>query len=324
MLPLEIILITYNRKSFLQQTLAQLLADNSPVKNLPLTVLDNASTDGSSELLHTLAAAHPNLTHLRHEKNVGGNANICKALERAHQKYVWVLADDDTYDWTHWPEVEQAIAAGTDFIVVSKTFSPGRPLRDFEIINEMSFLPAAIFKTEHITGEVLQAAYHNISNSFPHLALACALFNQHKPYYETTGNIVNQGWALKTNSQAQLTRGTEQFLHYRLKAPALFTFLINSFQMLEDKKLRHRAAGHIFTGHNFFLAMILFLTESKFSAYNCSDIFWGINGWQKIVFAVALTVYGVCVWPLRLVLGAKFDQFIHFLRTQKRKKEGKI
>lgn len=324
MLPLEIYLITYNRKDYLQRTLTQILADHSPVKSFPITVLDNASTDGSSELIEKFVAQHPNLTHIRHEKNIGGNANICKALGLARQKYVWVLADDDTYDWSAWSEVEQAIEKETDFILVSKTFSVPRPLTDFEVLNEMSFLPGAIFKTEYITDEVLQVAYNNISNSFPHLALACYLFNEHKTYQVTSQNIVHQGWELKTNSQVHMTRGIKRFVHYRFKTPSLFTCLINSFQLLDDRKLRYQCCGHIFTGHSFFWAMIYFFVENKFSVYNCSDIFWGISLWQKIIFMLTFGFYLVGILPLKILLGSRFDRFIHALRTAKRRREGKI
>ena len=48
---LEIILITYNRKSHLRETLNWLFAENSPVKDLDITILNNKSTDGTTELI---------------------------------------------------------------------------------------------------------------------------------------------------------------------------------------------------------------------------------------------------------------------------------
>ena len=78
---LEIILITYNRKPFLQNTFKQLLAETSPVKDLDITVLDNCSTDGTSDYLKELCSKHPNIKHVRHNRNIGGNANIARAIE---------------------------------------------------------------------------------------------------------------------------------------------------------------------------------------------------------------------------------------------------
>ena len=80
---LELFLITYNRKDKCKKTLETILADNSPLKGLPLTVLDNASTDGSSEVIETFAKKFANVTHIRHPKNIGGNANITRSYEMA-------------------------------------------------------------------------------------------------------------------------------------------------------------------------------------------------------------------------------------------------
>lgn len=51
MLDLELFLITYNRKSKLQQTLQTVLSETSPLRHMPFTILDNASTgtEGSDE-----------------------------------------------------------------------------------------------------------------------------------------------------------------------------------------------------------------------------------------------------------------------------------
>ena len=56
---LEILCPTYNRAPFLKNTLEQLFAPNSPVKNCHMTFLDNASTDDTPRLLAQYAAQHP-------------------------------------------------------------------------------------------------------------------------------------------------------------------------------------------------------------------------------------------------------------------------
>ena len=45
---LFISLVTYNRKDYLKRTLDKLLEDSSPLRNVDITILDNASDDGSS------------------------------------------------------------------------------------------------------------------------------------------------------------------------------------------------------------------------------------------------------------------------------------
>ena len=102
---LEIILVTYNRKPYLEDTLNQLFCDESPIKDCNFTILDNCSTDGSSELIQEYSKKYNNIKHIRHNKNIGGNANITRAIEIATKKYFWVLCDDDKYDWTNWKEI---------------------------------------------------------------------------------------------------------------------------------------------------------------------------------------------------------------------------
>ncbi|MFM7389616.1 MAG: glycosyltransferase, partial [Vampirovibrionales bacterium] len=47
---LQLILITYNRANHVERTFQQLLAEGSPVRNLPLLVLDNNSTDATADV----------------------------------------------------------------------------------------------------------------------------------------------------------------------------------------------------------------------------------------------------------------------------------
>ena len=61
---LEIILITYNRKDYLENTLQQILASNSPLCNLDITVLDNKSNDGTSELIDKYSKRYNNIKHI--------------------------------------------------------------------------------------------------------------------------------------------------------------------------------------------------------------------------------------------------------------------
>ena len=48
---IDIIIITYNRFKYIKRTLGYLFDENSPIKDYEMTVLDNCSTDGTSEFL---------------------------------------------------------------------------------------------------------------------------------------------------------------------------------------------------------------------------------------------------------------------------------
>ncbi len=149
---LEIILPTYNRREHLQRTLTQLTAPESPVRHCSLTVLDNACTDGSSDLIEEFAAKCPNIKHIRHEKNIGGNGNIARAFELARKPYVWVVCDDDSFRWEAWPEVEEALFSNEYDILLTRKDDLKGTSNLAKIVRQLTFLPAGIYRTANIVG----------------------------------------------------------------------------------------------------------------------------------------------------------------------------
>ena len=110
---LDITLITFNRAPQFEKTLEMLFAPDSPVRNCDLTILDNKSTDETPQIAERYAGLYSNVKHHINNFNVGGNANIAKALEMYGPKpYHWVICDDDVYNWEGWPEVEEAMQRG--------------------------------------------------------------------------------------------------------------------------------------------------------------------------------------------------------------------
>ncbi len=172
---LEIIIPTYNRKDCLTRTLEQLTASKNPVRNCPITLLDNASDDGTSDVIARFAAQFANIKHIRHTKNIGGNSNITRAFELATKPYVWVLGDDDEYDFSHAQELLPALQEQPDALFVVKTDGP--LTSDGRIFKELTFIAGAIYRTSLITSDVLTNMYFNISNMFPQLVLAAHVFN---------------------------------------------------------------------------------------------------------------------------------------------------
>lgn len=166
---LQIFLITYNRQKKLKLTLESLL--KSPVADFDITVLDNASTDGTSKLLDEYAQKHKNITHIRHKTNIGGNANICRAFEMgaaSGKDYVWVLCDDDKYDFSNWSAVEQAIKQNADIVCLADYIYPDKDAKSdpaYQIF-QLTFVPAGIYRTSLITDTVLINMYDSIYTMF--------------------------------------------------------------------------------------------------------------------------------------------------------------
>lgn len=86
---------TYNRRDgYFPHALASALAQD--YENLEILVCDNASTDGTDAYIATLSDER--LRYIRHETNIGANANFNSCLENATGDYFVLLHDDDLLD----------------------------------------------------------------------------------------------------------------------------------------------------------------------------------------------------------------------------------
>jgi GT2 family glycosyltransferase len=85
--------LTYNRKELLEHCLAALLAQSDPPERI--LVLDNASTDGTAELVARFG--DPRIEHVRLERNIGaagGFARMFRHVYDAGWEWGWFLDDD--------------------------------------------------------------------------------------------------------------------------------------------------------------------------------------------------------------------------------------
>ncbi|MGY2873978.1 GT2 family glycosyltransferase [Marmoricola sp. URHA0025 HA25] len=90
------VVVTWNRRDLLQESLATVHGQtHSPAA---IVVVDNASTDGTAELLDSAYATELGLDVVRLRENTGGAGGFAMGIERAlvhHPDLVWLL-DDDT------------------------------------------------------------------------------------------------------------------------------------------------------------------------------------------------------------------------------------
>lgn len=240
---LDILLITFNRRHKLEFIVSDILSDNSPIKNCSITFLDNCSTDGTSEFLEELSKKHKNVKHIRHTMNIGGNANIVRALETVskEKKYFWILCDDDRLDFTYWNNIQEALKSNRyDAIQVYShpmVFS-GKTYKEklSKFIIEAAFVPGTIHKSENITDSVIFNAYINIHALFPHLSLVSSIINASKNIYfsDYNNNIVNQN----QESDSEENRGKNRVnIHYQAKRIDWNTGFAISMYMINDKEL---------------------------------------------------------------------------------------
>lgn len=87
------IVVTYNRKKLLEENINALL--NQTYKEHDVMIIDNASTDGTRELIET--KFRDKVIYHNTEKNIGGAGGFAFGLEKAIKtgyEYAWIMDDD--------------------------------------------------------------------------------------------------------------------------------------------------------------------------------------------------------------------------------------
>ena len=91
------VVVTYNRKVLLMECLEAVLGQTAPVTGL--VIVDNASTDGTGELLEEKGIlSDPRVTYLKLDKNTGGAGGFHEGMKVARERqpdWIWIM-DDDT------------------------------------------------------------------------------------------------------------------------------------------------------------------------------------------------------------------------------------
>lgn len=303
---LEVILVTYNRKKYLKHTLEQLFDEKSPVKDLDFTILDNASTDGSSELIESYCAKFANIKHIRRPKNIDGNANIANALALACKKYYWIVCDDDEFNFSAWPEVEEAMKADYDIIMLN----PSRIVGDItlpRILNGTSFVPSVIGKSENITEAVLYDAFENIANWFPQLAPVCSVINKKGSIYVMSQDIVHD--TLNEIKGGGPGHKKIKGISEQAKNKFFYPCYINSLYLIKDKKLRAELVDDFFSIYIVKRDFICNIEDLVKGPYNYLMPLTVMTLWQKIKFLLfVLFIHILYLFGFRSYLWYQYDK----------------
>lgn len=84
---------TFDRADRLARSVESVLAQTH--SRLQVTILDNASTDGTEEVARALATGDERVTYVRQPRNLGPEANFNSAFEAARGAFAMLVADDD-------------------------------------------------------------------------------------------------------------------------------------------------------------------------------------------------------------------------------------
>ena len=91
----SVLVISYNQKEFIKNTLESALNQDYP--NFEVVVSDDASTDGTADLIVEVSKKYPTLKINLNNKNLGitKNCNVC--LNLCSGKYIAILGGDDLF-----------------------------------------------------------------------------------------------------------------------------------------------------------------------------------------------------------------------------------
>ena len=146
---ITIVIPSYNRKALLKHTLGSILS--SPMADVPIIVVDNASTDGTREFLESFICDHPNIS-IASESNRNAAAARNKGLSMVQTTWVYFFDSDDEFeDIPHkWDSKADMIAFPTRQRFENRvSIRAYKPVADpaIHILNSMLSTQSMIFRT---------------------------------------------------------------------------------------------------------------------------------------------------------------------------------
>lgn len=107
---------TYNRATFLEGAVESGLREvaSLPPGTVDILISDNASTDGTADLIARLQATHPELRAFRNPENLSFDRNYLRCAEEALGEFVWIMGDDDVWLPGSVSRVLRELKAGAD------------------------------------------------------------------------------------------------------------------------------------------------------------------------------------------------------------------
>lgn len=192
---LEVYVITYNRADILFESLST-ICSQLPV-NIKVTVVDNCSNDQTESKVKHLQNQYHSLFYTKNAVNIGLSANILRPFEYAKSKYVWILGDDDLYnfegisDLINILEFEnyKLIHAGAhacDWKINNICGTPRQLIsQNYPYFMYSSFIGCNIIERDAFIEYGLIQGYDNIVNGYPHMPFIHNLFLRNEDIYVT-------------------------------------------------------------------------------------------------------------------------------------------
>ena len=127
---LSILIPVYNERTVVERSIAQVLAAELPESmERELIVVDDCSTDGTSQILERLAAKEPLIRLIRKQVNEGKGAAVRTAIAQAHGDFCVVQDADLEYDPAEYPKLLRPLLDGHADAVFGSRYLAGEQSR---------------------------------------------------------------------------------------------------------------------------------------------------------------------------------------------------
>ncbi len=123
---LSVVMPVYNERAILEEVVSRVLA--VPF-DLELICIDDASSDGSRQMLEELAAAHPQMRVLLQPRNLGKGAALRRGIQESTGDFVLIQDADLEYDPADYPALLGPLTQGKADVVYGSRFVGAGPHR---------------------------------------------------------------------------------------------------------------------------------------------------------------------------------------------------
>lgn len=91
---LSVCIPTYNRAAYIGEAIRSIIKEVGS-RDIEIVISDNASIDGTEEIVRSWQKKAPNIKYFRWDTNMGADHNYLKVVEIARGEYCWFLGSDD-------------------------------------------------------------------------------------------------------------------------------------------------------------------------------------------------------------------------------------
>ena len=140
---LSVVVPTYNERESIASLISAVLDVAGPTAT-EVVVVDDASPDGTADVVQSLSATHPGVRLHSRPGKMGLSGAVFAGIEMARGEYVCIMDADLSHDPEEIPEMLALAQSGCD-IVVGSRFAPGGSLGGQPLTRRVVSIAANLF-----------------------------------------------------------------------------------------------------------------------------------------------------------------------------------